>query len=145
MLAVIFQCFFNLHSCTFKDSISPVLVLKKKNFKILVKSRNFGHLDFNQQNCILFYWYFYAEWKTVVTHKCSSKMFVYSQDDKRLYKCLNEYGGTFTEIFMITIQGYSQYIQDIFYWIQRVALSTFLPQSHWLMAVWTWEAETRVS
>ena len=45
-------------------------------------------------------------------------MFVYSQDDKSFYKCLNEYDGTFTEIFMITIKGWhelknSQYIEDI--------------------------------
>ena len=26
-------------------------------------------------------------------------MFVYSQDDKSFYKCLNEYGGTFTNIY----------------------------------------------
>ena len=26
-------------------------------------------------------------------------MFVYSQDDKSFYKCLNEYSGTFTKIF----------------------------------------------
>ena len=26
-------------------------------------------------------------------------MFVYSQDDKSFYKCLNEYGGTFTKIY----------------------------------------------
>ena len=32
-------------------------------------------------------------------------MFGYSQDDKSFYKCLNEYGGTFTEIFMIMIQA----------------------------------------
>ena len=45
-------------------------------------------------------------------------MFVYSQDDKSFYKCLNEYGGTFTKIFVITIQGWhelknSNYLQDI--------------------------------
>ena len=40
--------------------------------------------------------------------KFSPKMFVYSQDDKRFYKCLNEYGGTFTKIFMITIQGWHE-------------------------------------
>ena len=33
------------------------------------------------------------------------KNVVYSQDDKGFYKCLNECGGTFTKIFMITIQG----------------------------------------
>ena len=26
-------------------------------------------------------------------------MFAYSQDDKSFYKCLNEYGGTFTKIY----------------------------------------------
>ena len=26
-------------------------------------------------------------------------MFVYSQDDKSFYKCLNEYGGTCTKIY----------------------------------------------
>ena len=32
-------------------------------------------------------------------------MFVYSQDDKSFYTCLTESSCTFTEIFMITIQG----------------------------------------
>ena len=32
-------------------------------------------------------------------------MFVYSQNDKSFYKYLTEYGGTFTKILMITIQG----------------------------------------
>ena len=39
----------------------------------------------------------------------SPKSFVYSQDDKddkSFYKCLNEYGGTFTKILMITIPGW---------------------------------------
>ena len=35
-------------------------------------------------------------------------MFVYSQYDKSFYKCITEYGGTFTEIFMITIQGWDE-------------------------------------
>ena len=35
-------------------------------------------------------------------------MFVCSQDDKSFYKCLNEYGGTFAKVFMITIQGYHE-------------------------------------
>ena len=35
-------------------------------------------------------------------------MFVYSQDDRSFYKCLNEYGGTFMEIFMIMIQGWHE-------------------------------------
>ena len=43
-----------------------VVFFKKNNFKMFVRSRNFGHLVCNQQNCIVFYWYFYAEWKTVV-------------------------------------------------------------------------------
>ena len=38
----------------------------------------------------------------------SQKMFRYSQDDKSFYECLNEYGGTFTEIFMIMIQGWHE-------------------------------------
>ena len=76
-------------------------------------------------------------------------MFVYSQDDKSFYKCLNEYGRTFTELFMITIQGWhelknSYYLQVISYWIQRVTLPTFLPQAHWLIAIGTWADETRV-
>ena len=58
MLAVVFQCFFNLNGCTFKDSFSPVLVFKKASFKLLVKSRNFGHLVHNQQNYITLYWNF---------------------------------------------------------------------------------------
>ena len=33
--------------------------------KMHASSRNFGHLVYNQQNCIMFYWYFYTEWKTV--------------------------------------------------------------------------------
>ena len=50
--------------------------------------------------------------------------------------------GTFTELFMITIQGSSwmensNYLMNIFYWIQRVALPTFLPQGHWPMAIWS--------
>ena len=32
---------------------------------MLVKSRNFGHLVYNQQNYIIVYWHFYAEWKTI--------------------------------------------------------------------------------
>ena len=32
-------------------------------------------------------------------------MFVYSQDHKSFYKCLTESNGTFTKLFMITIQG----------------------------------------
>ena len=76
-------------------------------------------------------------------------MFRYSQDDKSFYECLNEYGGTFTEIFMIMIQGWhelknSLFLQDVSHRIQRVNLSTFLPQNHWLIAVWTWSTETRV-
>ena len=47
-------------------------------------------------------------------------MFAYSQNDKSFNKCLNEYGGTSTEIFMITIQGWhklknTSYLQDILY------------------------------
>ena len=77
-------------------------------------------------------------------------MFVYSQKDNSFYKCLNQYVGTFTKIFMIMMQGWhelknSQYFQDILYWIQRVTLPTLLPHGHWLIAVWTWVAETRVS
>ena len=30
------------------------------------KSSDFGQLVYNQQNYIMFYWHFYAEWKTVV-------------------------------------------------------------------------------
>ena len=33
---------------------------------MLAKSRNFGHLGYNQKNYIMFYWHFYAEWTTVV-------------------------------------------------------------------------------
>ena len=32
-------------------------------------------------------------------------MFVYSQDDNNFHKCLTEFSGAFTEIFMITIRG----------------------------------------
>ena len=35
-------------------------------------------------------------------------MFVYSQDDKSFHKYLTEYGGTFTKIFMIMIQGWRE-------------------------------------
>ena len=35
-------------------------------------------------------------------------MFVYSQDDKSLYKCLNEYDGNFTKTFMILIEGWHE-------------------------------------
>ena len=62
---------------------------------MLVKLGDFGHLVYNQQNHIIFYWHFYAEWKT----KISPKMFVYSQDDQSFYKCLNGYGGTFIKIY----------------------------------------------
>ena len=69
---------------------------------MLVRSRNFGHLVYNQQNCIIFYWYFYAEWKAIFKYnggtKYSPKMFVYSQDDESFSKCLSESSGTFTEI-----------------------------------------------
>ena len=40
------------------------------------------------------------------TDTFSSKIFVYSQNDNSFFKCLNEYGGTFTEIFMIMMQGW---------------------------------------
>ena len=75
---------------------------------MLVKSRNFGHVVYNQQNYIIFYWHFHAEQllKKTDTQSFSQKIFVYSQDDKSFYKCLNEYGGTFTKIFMITKQGW---------------------------------------
>ena len=33
---------------------------------MLAKSSNFGHFVYNQQNCIIFYWNFYTEWKTAV-------------------------------------------------------------------------------
>ena len=35
-------------------------------------------------------------------------MFVYSQDEKSFYKCLNEKDGTFTESLMIRIQGWHE-------------------------------------
>ena len=34
--------------------------------KMLARSRNIAHLALNQQNYIIFFWYFYAKWKTVV-------------------------------------------------------------------------------
>ena len=37
--------------------------------------------------------------------KFSPKMLVYSQDK---FLCLNDYGGTFIKIFMITIQGWHE-------------------------------------
>ena len=70
---------------------------------MLVKSRDFGHLVYNQQNHIIFYWHFYAEWKT----KISPKMFVYSQDDQSFYKCLNNMVVLLPK-FMIMIQGWCE-------------------------------------
>ena len=76
-------------------------------------------------------------------------MFVYSHDDKSFYKCLNEYDGTFTKIFMIMIQAGMNWktvnTSRIFSIEFRVTLPTYLLQGHWLIAVWTWAAETRVS
>ena len=40
--------------------------------------------------------------------KFSPKMFVYSQDDKSFYKCLIESCGIYTEIVMMTIQGWHE-------------------------------------
>ena len=40
--------------------------------------------------------------------KFSPKMFVYSQDDKSFYKCLTESCGIYTEIVMMTIQGWHE-------------------------------------
>ena len=45
------------------DSISRVPTFKRNIFQMLARSI-FG--TYNQQNCIVFYWYFYAESKTVV-------------------------------------------------------------------------------
>ena len=77
-------------------------------------------------------------------------MFVYSEDGKSSYKCLSEYGGTFTELFMITIQGWhklknSQYLQDIYFVFNSESdFAHISTQGHWLIAVWTCVAETRV-
>ena len=38
-------------------------------------------------------------------------MFVYSQDDKSF--CLNDYGGAFTKIFMIAIQGWHEFEKQL--------------------------------
>ena len=117
--------------------------------------RNQGILDtlFTTSRTVLyFYSYFYAEWKIVVkifTKKLPQKCLFTLRMTRVFIKCLNEYGRTFTELFMITIQGWNElknsyYLQVIWYWIQRVTLPTFLPQAHWLIAIGTWAAETRV-
>ena len=77
-------------------------------------------------------------------------MFLYSQYDKSFYKCLNEYGGTFTKISWswckVSMNRKTVNTPRTFciYWVQRVTLPTILPQSHWVIAVWTWGTETRV-
>ena len=54
MLAVVFHCFFNLRGCTFKDSVSPVLVFQKTSFKCF---RNQGILviEFTISQTILYF------------------------------------------------------------------------------------------
>ena len=63
------------HFVTLKDSISPAMTFKRTSLcrftcktkkKMLARSRNIADLAYNQQNCIIFFWYFYAKWKTVV-------------------------------------------------------------------------------
>ena len=74
-------------------------------------------------------------------------MFVYSQDDKSFYKCLNEYGGAFTVIFMITTQVGMNWKTVNTSRTFRIEFREwhcphFYPR---VIAVWTWAAETRVS
>ena len=73
MSVVVFLCFFDLLGCSSKDSVSPVLVLKKTSW-MFAKSRNFGHLVYNQQNYILLLPKFMImtkglAWKTVNTSR----------------------------------------------------------------------------
>ena len=102
MLAVVFHCFFNLRGCTFKDSVSPVLVFQKTSFKCF---RNQGILviEFTISQTILYFaGIFMLNGKQLLNKtntNVSPKMFVYSQDDKSFYKCLNEDDGTFTKIY----------------------------------------------
>ena len=44
--------------------IKVFIVLKNSITPVLARLRNFGHLVYNQRNCIIFYWYFYTEWET---------------------------------------------------------------------------------
>ena len=48
-------------------------------------------------------------------------MFLYFQDDKSFHKCLNETSGTFTEFFMITMQGLT--------WIEKQPI----PQEYFIL------------
>ena len=75
-------------------------------------------------------------------------MFVYSQD---FYKCLMKMVVLLPKFslsrYKVGMNWKTVNTSRIFHieFVLRVTLPTFSPQGHWLIAVWTWAAETRVS
>ena len=75
-------------------------------------------------------------------------MFVYSQD---FYKCLMKMVVLLPKFslsrYKVGMNWKTVNTSRIFHieFVLRVTLQTFSPQGHWLIAVWTWAAETRVS
>ena len=78
-------------------------------------------------------------------------MFVYSQDDKSSYKYLMKMVVLLPKFswswYKVGMNWKTVNTSRIFHieFVLRVTLPTFSPQGHWLIAVWTWAAETRVS
>ena len=75
-------------------------------------------------------------------------MFVYSQD---FYKCLMKMVVLLPKFslsrYKVGMNWKTVNTSRIFHieFVLRLTLPTFFPQGHWLIAVWTWAAETRVS
>ena len=86
--------------------------------------------------------------KTSIYSFLKKSLFTFRMFCKIFCKYLTENGGTFTGFFMIKIQAYAckeQQPESLEYslCIQfTMALPTFLPQIHWVIAIGSWVEET---